>query len=84
MDDYKKYSLGQLENWIHDALSSAEATPSEIYNTIIDVIVENRDYHKKCLMQSNELLARMRGSRPVKSEWDKWEETYYPEEVKND
>ena len=30
--DYKKYSLENLEKWIEDALSSAEASPQEIYD----------------------------------------------------
>ncbi len=30
--DYKKYSLEQLENWIHNAVSCSEASPQEIYH----------------------------------------------------
>jgi len=67
--NYKEYSLEQLENWIHDTLSDEETTPSEIYNTIIDVIVEQRDYHKKNLIKTNELLQMMRGSRPQRLEY---------------
>ena len=29
--DYKKYSLEQLENWVHDAING-EASPHEIYS----------------------------------------------------
>ncbi|WJZ48242.1 hypothetical protein [Synechococcus phage DSL-LC02] len=66
--DYKDYSLKQLDNWIHDALSASDATPSEIYHTIIDVIVEYRDHHRDSLIKANELLRMMRGARPVKME----------------
>jgi hypothetical protein len=53
---YKKYSLENLENWLNDAISSGDATPQEIYDVIIDVVKENRDYHKKQADQSEELL----------------------------
>ena len=64
--DYKDYSLKQLDNWIHDALSASDATPSEIYHTIIDVIVEYRDHHRNSVIKANELLQMLRGARPVK------------------
>jgi len=79
--DYKKYSLEQLENWIHDTLSDEETTPSEIYNKIIDVIVEQRDYHKKNLIKTNELLQMMRGSRPQRLEYQDSTVKYTDEEL---
>ena len=54
--NYKKYSLENLEKWLHDAMSSTEATPQEIYDVIIGVVKENRDYHKQQADQSEELL----------------------------
>ena len=54
--DYKKYSLENLENWIHDAMSAGEATPQEIYDTIIGVVKENYDCYKKQADQAEELL----------------------------
>ena len=36
--DYKKYSLEQLENFLHDAMSAGEATPQEIYDVIVGVV----------------------------------------------
>jgi len=36
--DYKKYSLENLENWMHDAISSGDATPQEIYDVIAGVV----------------------------------------------
>lgn len=54
--DYRQYSLNQLENWIHDAMSSGEATPQEIYDTIIGVVRENYECYKKQVDQAEELL----------------------------
>jgi hypothetical protein len=44
-DDYKKYSLGNLSNWFHDAISSSEATPEEIYDTVKEAIQEEYSYY---------------------------------------
>ena len=62
MTDYKKYSLSQLENWIHDALSAAEATPHEIYDTIKGVVQENYYHHKHHASLAYELLALLNGN----------------------
>ena len=45
--DYKKYSLENLEKWMEDALSSAEASPQEIYDTIRKVVEENYEKSKE-------------------------------------
>lgn len=55
--DYKKYSLEQLDNWMHDALSSAEATPQEIYDVIRGVVEEQYYYFKEQTSRCYELLA---------------------------
>ena len=60
--DYKKYSLENLENWIHDAMSSAEATPQEIYDVIVGVVKESYYYHKDQASRTNELLALLNGN----------------------
>ena len=54
--DYKKYSLENLENWMHDAMSSGEATPQEIYDVIVGVVKENYYLYKQKASQSYELL----------------------------
>jgi hypothetical protein len=54
--DYKKYSLENLENWLHDAISSGDATPQEIYDVIVGVVRESYDYHKEQSSQAEELL----------------------------
>jgi len=55
--NYKKYSLENLENWMHDAMSASEATPQEIYDVIVDVVKDNYYTYKKCASEAYELLA---------------------------
>jgi len=55
--DYKKYSLENLENWMHDAMSAGEATPQEIYDVIVGVVEENYYTYKHQTSQAYELLA---------------------------
>ena len=55
--DYKKYSLENLENWLHDAMSAGEATPQEIYDVIVGVVKENYYTYKQKTSQAYELLA---------------------------
>jgi hypothetical protein len=60
--DYKKYSLQRLEEWTFDAISSGEATPQEIYDTIKNVVQEQYDYYKNGAEKTNELLALLNGN----------------------
>jgi len=69
--DYKKYSLENLENWLHDVLSCGEASPHEIYSVIRKVVKDEYDYHKEKSQQCFGLLELMSGHRPVKLECDK-------------
>ena len=55
--DYKKYSLEQLDNWMHDAMSSGEATPQEIYDVIVGAVKENYYTYKQKTSEAYELLA---------------------------
>jgi len=81
--DYKKYSLEKLKEWVHDAMNS-DASPHEIYSAIREVVREDYYYHKDCISRASGLLELLSGHRPVKnSKWGEWEETYYPEEVKD-
>jgi len=74
--DYKKYSLEKLEDWVHDALSG-DATPQEIYDTIKNVVVESRCYHKQQGSRAYELLALLNGNgkiqEQVKAQGEVWE-----------
>jgi len=60
--NYKKYSLEKLEEWMHDAMSSAEATPQEIYDVIKGVVEENYYHYKHHASQAYELLALLNGN----------------------
>lgn len=60
--NYKKYSLDKLEEWVNDAISSAEATPQEIYDVIKGVVEENYHHHKYHASQAYELLALLNGN----------------------
>ena len=60
--DYKKYSLENLEKWIEDALSSAEASPQEIYDTIHKVVSENYYHHKHHASRAYELMEKLNGN----------------------
>lgn len=59
---YTEYSLSQLENWVYDALSAAEATPQEIYDVIKGVVEETYYHHKHHASISYELLALLNGN----------------------
>ncbi len=63
--DYKKYSLENLENWLHDAISCSEASPQEIYNVIKGVIREEYYIYKNHTERCYELLELLNGHRPV-------------------
>jgi len=62
---YKKYSLEQLDNWLHDALNCEDLTPQDIYDTVVKCVDESVEYHKKYLTKSIELLSLLKGHRPV-------------------
>ena len=61
MTDYKKYALGQVENFLYDAMSSG-ATPQEIYDTIRGVVEDNYYTYKKCTSEAYELLGLLNGN----------------------
>jgi len=85
--DYKKYSLEKLQEWVHDSLSTGEASPHEIYSAIREAVREDYYIYKDHASRAYGLLELLSGHRPVKDEsaakWDVWEETYYPEYYKN-
>jgi antitoxin component of MazEF toxin-antitoxin module len=62
--DYKKYSLGQLENFLYDAMGT-EATPQEIYDVIKGVVQDNLEVYTKSADQARDLLSLLNGHRPV-------------------
>jgi len=62
---YKKYSLEQLDNWIHDAINCEDLTAQEIYDTIVKCVDDVVNYHKKELSKSTDLLSLLKGHREV-------------------
>ena len=71
MTDYKKYSLGQVENFLYDAMST-DATPQEIYDVIKGVVQDNYNTYKAQTEKAYELLTLLNGS-PL----EKHSEHYY-------
>ena len=67
MTDYKKYALGQVENFLYDAMSSG-ATPQEIYDVIKGVVEDNYYTYKKCTSEAYELLGLLNGNGKGHSE----------------
>lgn len=61
MTDYKKYSLGQVENFLYDAMST-DATPQEIYDVIKKVVQDNYYTYKAQTAKAGELLALLNGN----------------------
>jgi len=61
MTDYKKYSLGQVENFLYDAMST-DATPQEIYDVIKGVVEDNYYTYKQQTANAYELLALLNGN----------------------
>jgi hypothetical protein len=59
--DHKKHSLGQVENFLYDAMSSG-ATPQEIYDVIKGVVEDNYYTYKKSAAEAYELLALLNGN----------------------
>jgi len=51
----ENYSLHNLQEWIEDALES-EATPDEVYDTIVNTIQRKVNYHSKCKRDCQEVL----------------------------
>ena len=58
---YKENSLGHLEAWLNDALHS-DSTSKEVYDTIVNTIKDEIEYHKRCLKRSQDLLVMVKGN----------------------
>jgi hypothetical protein len=79
--DYKKYSLENLENWIHDAMSAGEATPQEIYDVILGVVKENYYAYKQKASQAYELLGLLNNNNGQSYEDVMKEREYYEQSM---
>lgn len=61
MIDYKEYGLEKLSEWILDCTDNETTSPEEIYQKIIGVLTENRDYFRKNEQKLNKILSLMKG-----------------------
>ena len=59
-NDYKNYSLQKLSEFIQDALQT-EATPKEIYDTIITTLKNEVSYHDVCKRHAKDIINLMQG-----------------------
>ena len=57
----KQNSLGHLEAWLNDALHS-DATSKDVYDSIVNTIKDEIEYHKRCLKRSQDLLVMVKGN----------------------
>ena len=62
MTDYKKYALGQLENFLHDCMNAETTTAQEIYDVIKSVVEDNYYTYKNSASQAYELLGLLNGT----------------------
>jgi hypothetical protein len=74
--DYKKYALGQLENFLYDAMS-AEASPQEIYDVIKGVVSDNYYTYKHQASQAYELLTLLNGKETLKLSLEEFAGPYH-------
>ena len=58
---HKEDSLGHLEAWLNDALHS-DATSKDVYDSIVNTIKDEIEYHKRCLKRSQDLLVMVKGN----------------------
>ena len=58
-----------LEAWVNDAINS-DATSKEVYESLVDTIREEIDYHRRCLTRSEQLLIMVKGNLSALS--DPW------------
>ena len=60
-NEYKNESLGHLEAWLNDALNST-ASSKEVYDSIVNTVKEEIEYHERCLKRSQDLLLMLKGN----------------------
>ena len=82
MIDYKKYSLTQLSDFLHDSMNT-ESSAQEIYDVIKGVVEENYLVYTKSANQARELLNLLHGHRPIDLDFfDKNDEFFKTDKLK--
>jgi len=60
--DYQKYSLEQLQTWMHDVVDG-DVPVDEVYECISDVVKQTYQYHKDRASRAHNLLTLLNGYR---------------------
>ena len=79
-EEYINYTLKNLEESLREALES-EATPKEVYDTVINEIERTANYHRACLNTSAKTLSLFEDSIEVNDAYDYFENPNPPQNV---
>ncbi len=79
-EEYINYTLKNLEESVREALES-EATPKEVYETIINEIERTANYHRACLNTSAKTLSLFEDNIEVNDSYDDFENPNPPQNV---
>ena len=79
-EEYINYTLKNLEESLREALES-EATPKEVYDTVINEIERTANYHRACLNTSAKTLSLFEDSIEVNDAYDDFENPNPPQNV---
>ena len=60
--DYKQHCLKTLDACINESLDCKEIEPKEIYDTIVNSLIDLNDYHQQCLNRGQELLSMVQNN----------------------
>ena len=64
-------TLEHLEAWVHECLSS-DASPKEIYDSIVKTVKDEAKYHKESQKRAENLLLMLKGNLSALYETDPW------------
>lgn len=81
MENYKNYSLKNLEKWIEDAINTSEASPQEIFDVIKNVVTDNYYCYKNQTSRCYELLTLLNGGNHIKGQVGAHGELWEKEDV---
>ncbi len=81
-EEYINYTLKNLEESVREALES-EASPKEVYDTIINEIERTANYHRACLNTSAKTLSLFEDNIEVNDAYDDFENPNPPQNKDN-
>ena len=82
MDNYKAYSLQEVETWLRESLE-ADCTPQDIHDSILNTVKNNMKYHRACYRDSVRLLSLLRGNKNQLEVHETFGETIFKDEEIN-